>query len=631
MENIIKNISNEFNSNENIDPIHSIFYTQFHPLEGPKLICQFPPNSLDDDSIDFADVQNFLIPKPQLCKKLLTFIYKDFRIISYPLCLRKSYYFRNMFWFNFVFVFKKNSKTVPYEPIIEKLGKFFQVLEEQSQILSMSSADMVYFKNSEPDEEAESPKSPQSNLKSPQYSMPVDLSKDNDFSKLLQIENIIKSEPSSLLDVEALITRLFLDLNNYSECFISINSEIAIDFKLFTFLSKDLKSINSLSVEHVPLLKQDLNSIDLAKKLNWDQTLLKILPHINGINSIMAISKLADSDINLVVEVIKNLVYVYRICTIVDIFQFGSQYRVTNRLDEIFLKNPILLAECQKYVVAANYEGSMPEIMLPSKKIIFQLYNLIKPNEVLKDFYKENFFTFTKHNIDIRKFIVFGCVHSIIYRVYEYPILHNPQQTFSKIYQFSHDSDNSNKRKNKLKFLLEKKESTLFSTADLKLNENKKYESDNSISDMDLISEEFIEQIASKVYSKRAATSQNFNIQTQNAVNPRNLLLQSKKQSNNSIMTVNRTSSSFSQRKSSFIALSQNSSTSNSKSDTNELSYSNIVQTDSIQSIKAQLKIIIECLQNVDHLDKMSVLIEKEKSSVLELIASIGKYDVILA
>lgn len=209
MENIIKNISNEFNSNENIDPIHSIFYTQFHPLEGPKLICQFPPNSLDDDSIDFADVQNFLIPKPQLCKKLLTFIYKDFRIISYPLCLRKSYYFRNMFWFNFVFVFKKNSKTVPYEPIIEKLGKFFQVLEEQSQILSMSSADMVYFKNSEPDEEAESPRSPQSNLKSPQYSMPVDLSKDNDFSKLLQIENIIKSEPSSLLDVEALITRLF--------------------------------------------------------------------------------------------------------------------------------------------------------------------------------------------------------------------------------------------------------------------------------------------------------------------------------------------------------------------------------------------------------------------------------------
>jgi len=96
-------------------------------------------------------------------------------------------------------------------------------------------------------------------------------------------------------------------------------------------------------------------------------------------------------------------------------------------------------------------------------------------------------------------------------------------------------------------------------------------------------------------------------------------------------MTVNRTGSSFSQRKSSFIALSQNSSTSNSKSDTNELSYSNIVQTDSIQSIKAQLKIIIECLQNVDHLDKMSVLIEKEKSSVLELIASIGKYDVILA
>lgn len=631
MENIIKNVANEFTSGDNIDPIHSIFYTQFHPLEGPKLICQFPPNSLQDNSVDFADVQNFLIPKPQLCKKLLTFIYKDFRIISYPMCLRKSYYFRNMFWFNFVFVFKQDSKTVPYEPIIEKLGKFFQVLEEQSQILSMSSADMVYFKNSEADDELESPMSPQSNLISPQHNIPTEVNKDNDFNKLLQIENIIKTETSTLLDVEALITRLYLDLNNYSECLISINSEIAIDFKLFTFLSRDLKSINSLSVEHVPLLKQDLNSIDLAKKLNWDQTLLKILPHINGINSIKAIGKLADSDINLVIEVIKNLVYVYGICTIVDVFQFGSQYRITNRLDEVFLKNPILLAECQKYVVASKHEAKTSEVTLPSKKVIFQLYNQIKPDEVLKDYYKENYFTFSKYNIDIRKFIVFGCVHNIIYRVYEYPILHNPQQTFSKIYQLAHDSDNSVKRKNKLKFLLEKKESTLFSTADLKLDENNKYDANNPQSDLEFISEEFIEQIASKVYSKKAVTSQNFNIQTSSSVNPRNLLLQSKKQSNNSIMTVNRTSSSFSQRKSSFIALSQNSSTSNSKSDTNELNYGTTAYVDSIQDLKTQLKIIIECLQNVDHLDKMSVLIEREKSAVLELISAIGKYDIILA
>ncbi|CAI8494267.1 unnamed protein product [Hanseniaspora opuntiae] len=213
MENSLKNHIQEFDSKENLDPIHSLFYTQFHPLEGPKLICQFPPNSLEESSIDFSDVQNFLIPKPQLCKKLITFIYKDYRIISYPLCLRKSYYFRNMFWFNFVFVFKKDSKTVPYEPIIEKLGKLFQVLEEQSQILSMSSADMIYFKNNDADEEPVSPKSAQGNIKAQQYNISMDLPKDNDLSKLLRIENTIKNG-TSLLDVEAVITRLFLDLNN---------------------------------------------------------------------------------------------------------------------------------------------------------------------------------------------------------------------------------------------------------------------------------------------------------------------------------------------------------------------------------------------------------------------------------
>ncbi|CAI8494304.1 unnamed protein product [Hanseniaspora opuntiae] len=630
MENSLKNHIQEFDSKENLDPIHSLFYTQFHPLEGPKLICQFPPNSLEESSIDFSDVQNFLIPKPQLCKKLITFIYKDYRIISYPLCLRKSYYFRNMFWFNFVFVFKKDSKTVPYEPIIEKLGKLFQVLEEQSQILSMSSADMIYFKNNDADEEPVSPKSAQGNLKAQQHNVSMDLPKDMDLSKLLRIENTIKNG-TSLLDVEAVITRLFLDLNNYSECLISINSEIAIDFKLFTFLSKDLKSINSLSVEHVPILKQDLNSIDLSRKLNWDQTLLKILPHINGINSIMAISRLADSDVNLVVEVIKNLVYVYDICTIIDIFQFGNQYRITNRLDGIFLKNPILLAECQKFIVSTKVDANKPEILLPSKKVIFQLYNSIKPNEVLRDYYRENYFTFLKYNIDIRKFIVFGCVHNIIYRVYEYPVLYNPESIFSKIYQSVHENENPTLRKHKLKVLLEKKEPTLFSTADLKLNEHSNYESQSRNVDMDFISEEFLERIASSILSKKAVESHKLNIQTPNHVNPRNLLLQSKKQSNNSIMTVNRTSSTFSKRKSSFIALSQNSTDSNSKSDNNDMYGANYNSPESIQSLKAQIRIVIDCLQNVDHLDKMSALIEKEKAYVLELVAAIGKYDIILA
>lgn len=630
MEYGLKHNIQELNSTESLDPIHSLFYTQFHPLEGPKLVCQFPPNSLEESSIEFSDVQNFLIPKPQLCKRLITFIYKDYRIISYPLCLRKSYYFRNMFWFNFVFVFKKNSKTVPYEPIIEKLGKLFQVLEEQSQILSMSSADMIYFKNNEVDEEPISPKSAQGNIKGQQYSISNDLPKDKDLNTLLRIENTIRDR-ASLLDVEAVITRIFLDLNNYSECLISINSEIAIDFKLFTFLSKDLKSINSLSVEHVPILKQDLNCIDLSRKLNWDQTLLKILPHINGINSIMAISRLANSDVNLVVEVIKNLVYVYDICTIIDIFQFGNQYRITNCIDGIFLKNPILLAECQKFIVSTKVDDNKSEVLLPSKKVIFQLYNSIKPNEILRDYYRENYFTFLKYGIDIRKFIVFGCVHNIIYRVYEYPVLYYPESIFSKMYQSVHDNENPKSRKHKLKVLLEKKQPTLFSTADLKLNENSSCDNPSRTVDMDFISEEFLERIASSILSKKAVESHKLNIQTQNHVNPRNLLLQSKKQSNNSIMTVNRTNSTFSKRKSSFIALSQNSTDSNSRSDTNDIYGVTSNPPESTQSLKTKIRVIIECLQNVDHLDKMSALIEREKAYVLEIIVAVGKYDIILA
>ncbi|OBA25016.1 nitrogen permease regulator 2 [Hanseniaspora valbyensis NRRL Y-1626] len=497
--------NSHFTSNENIDPIHTILYTQFHPLEGPKLIFEFPPNNLKDNNINFQDIQNYIIPKPQLCKKLLTLIYKDFRLISFPMYLKKPYYFRNVFCFNFVFIFKNDSKTVPYEPIIEKLGKMFQILEEQSQILSMSCKDMIYFKSDE------------------------------------QHENIdeITNENNS----KSLVTKLYLDLNNYSECLIPINSGDSIDIKLFTFLSKSVKTLNSLSLEDVPLLKLDLSSINMFKKLNWDQTLLKMLPYINGVNNIYKISHLANSDLDLVVEVIKNLVYIYKICVIVDIFQFDNIYGVTNRLDSVFLKNPLLLTECQKYIVVDKVNKNS-EVLLPSKKIIFQLYNSFKLTIRVKQFYKENYHYIVKNNIDLRKFVVFGCSNNIIYRVMEYPLMRDITLLYgSNLGGFTDEEYKSfdfKTRASKLKALMSNKNS-LFSTGDIKLTEKEDNTKDEST--------EVDQLIAPKI--------------------------------------------------------------------------------ESLSSIKKTLKKLIICLQNVDNLDRICVILEKDKSYVLDVLAEIGEYDTV--
>ncbi|KAL6929525.1 hypothetical protein ACO0SA_000928 [Hanseniaspora valbyensis] len=614
--------NSHFTSNENIDPIHTILYTQFHPLEGPKLIFEFPPNNLKDNNINFQDIQNYIIPKPQLCKKLLTLVYKDFRLISFPMYLKKPYYFRNMFCFNFVFIFKNDSKTVPYEPIIEKLGKMFQILEEQSQILSMSCKDMIYFKSDEQHENIDE--------------ITNENNSSEEKSKYQLIEQKINNNRDSLLDIESLVTKLYLDLNNYSECLIPINSGNSIDIKLFTFLSKSVKTLNSLSLEDVPLLKLDLSSINMFKKLNWDQTLLKMLPYINGVNNIYKISHLANSDLDLVVEVIKNLVYIYKICVIVDIFQFDNIYGVTNRLDSVFLKNPLLLTECQKYIVVDKVNKNS-EVLLPSKKIIFQLYNSFKLTIRVKQFYKENYHYIVKNNIDLRKFVVFGCSNNIIYRVMEYPLMRDITLLYgSNLGGFTDEEYKSfdfKTRASKLKALMSNKNS-LFSTGDIKLTEKEEYKTmpkeNIETLNVELLNNEGLDKLANKVYNNVVLKAQQPKQGYSSTINPRNLLLQSKNKSNNSIMTVNRNNPSFSHRRSSMNTHSQYSSkSSNTKDESTEVDQLIAPKIESLSSIKKTLKKLIICLQNVDNLDRICVILEKNKSYVLDVLAEIGEYDIV--
>ncbi|XBW34714.1 hypothetical protein QEN19_000281 [Hanseniaspora menglaensis] len=620
-ENLSSDIFN-INPNENIDPIHTILYTQFHPLEGPKLLYEFPPNNLKNNDISFQDVQNYIIPKPQLCKKLLTFIYKDFRLISFPIYLKKPHYFRNMFCFNFVFIFKKDAKTFPYEPIIEKLGRMFQVLEEQSQILSIASKDMIYFKNDEQHETAEDSSN--------------DAHKGVEKSKYSIISQQINNSEEKLLDIGSIITKLYLDLNNYSECLIPINKGNSIDIKLFTFLSNSVNASNFLSVDNVPLLKLDLSSIDMSKKLNWDQTLLKILPYINGVNNIYKISRLSNSDLDLVIEVIKNLVYVYKICDIVDIFQFDNIYCVTNALDTVLLRNPLLMTECQKFIVIAK-NSNESDVMLPSKKVIFQLFNSFKINNRLKHVYKDNYQIIVKNNIDLRKFIVFGCSNNIIYRVMEYPLMRNPHLLYGTSFEIlkskKHENYDLETKYGKLKALMDNKNS-LFSTGDIKLTtsgSHKVLQEENSANlNIEILNKEGLEILASKAYSTVVVKRQNHNTPYTSSVNPRSLLLQSKNKSNNSVMTVNRNNSTFSKRRASVNTLSQYSSkSSNTNNDSVEPEIHATPEIESLSSIKKTVANLINCLRNVDSLDRICVILEKDKAYVLELIGVIGEFDIV--
>lgn len=326
---------------EGFVPIHTIFYAVFHPTEGTKVRSEFPPGNLESNNINFDTIKNYVIPKPQLCHKLLTLKYKNYRLASYPVTINSSFYARNFFSFNFVFVFPYDCETSPYEPAIARLGKMFRVLEEQNQILSKAERDTVYFdfKSAETTADQDSKLNSEKGTKKPAQNQGLVL------EKYYQILTDIEKNESNF-SVKDLVMRIYQDLNNYSECLIPIDAGNAVDIKIFPLMTPPNSRI---SIEDVPTSTVNLNKVI---DVNWDPTMLKIVPYIDGLNSIAKIAKLSDSDPDLVVECIKHLIY-YNCVLLSDIFQFSNIYAPASLL-RMFLTDTTLASECQVYAVLAE-------------------------------------------------------------------------------------------------------------------------------------------------------------------------------------------------------------------------------------------------------------------------------------
>ena len=478
-------------------PIHTIFYANFHPTEGSKVCYQFPPNNLQSHSINFDSFKNYIIPKPQLCHRLLTFKYGDYRIVSYPVTVNSPIYARNFFSFNFVFVFPYECATCPYEPSIKRLGKMFMLLEEQIQILSRAAEDPIYFKTQGTSGNSDGKEGKAAGL--------VAVAGESWASGVTSIGAGVAPAYNNF-SIEDLLRRIFQDLNNYSECLIPITKGNTVDIKIFPLL-RPPTSIQ-LSIEDVPVSLVDLNKI---VDLNWDPTMISILPFIDGLNCISNISKLSDSDPNLVIECIKHLIY-YNCVIITDIFKFTNIYTPTSLIHN-FLTDPKLSYDCQNYVTAPSdsslnwlpfrasssragsesqtgrlrfkglhkksssmvsskstptsirsgsntsagsddtvssettsstmnsgyvhdrkaSEGSVSSDgyfasvvrtrYLPLRSTLFDLYRSLNYGMDLKCWYEKHFEVIQSNNIDVRRFIRFGLINKIIYRVHSYPVL----------------------------------------------------------------------------------------------------------------------------------------------------------------------------------------------------------------
>ncbi|CCC71397.1 hypothetical protein NCAS_0H00870 [Naumovozyma castellii] len=470
---------NNLNHFEGFMPIHTIFYSIFHPTEGTKVCYEFPPKNLSNFHINFDTIKNYIIPKNQLCNRLLTFKYENYRIVSYPITINAPYYARNFFSFNFVFVFPYECETSPYEPSIARLGKMFKILEEQSQILSKAENDPIYFKSDYVPTEPTTTIIPQISP-SHRNKRNNDHNDNNDGSRFETDFFGEEEDGVTKFSVQDLIMRIYQDLNNYSECLIPIDKGNDINIKVFPLLKPPPNHL--ISLEDVPMSLINLNNVI---DVNWDPTMLNIVPYINGVNDISKIAKLTKADPLLVIECIKHLVY-YNCVIITDIFQFSNVYAPTSLICS-FLTDQEMATQCQNYVVLpigsklshlpfennGNKQPSTPKhsrttslsssmsgsvnshehsymdtiqksetslslsstdpnnphfelAHLPTKACLFDLYRSLSYGVTLRSWYQSNATIITENNVDVRKFIKFGIIRGLIYRCHSYPIPQRP-------------------------------------------------------------------------------------------------------------------------------------------------------------------------------------------------------------
>lgn len=128
--------------------IHSIFYAVFDIIKGTVVKHQVPEGSitrqpshdvttLGNESsgkalIDFEAISEYIIPKKQLYKRLVTICTNGYKVMGCPVVLHdheKYRHFRNEFRFNLCFVFEQDAETSSYEAVVRKLSRVLEGLE----------------------------------------------------------------------------------------------------------------------------------------------------------------------------------------------------------------------------------------------------------------------------------------------------------------------------------------------------------------------------------------------------------------------------------------------------------------------------------------------------------------------
>ncbi|PWO01156.1 nitrogen permease regulator 2, partial [Tilletiopsis washingtonensis] len=366
----------------------AVFWAVFHPTEGPKVVYQVPDGAVVPQAqaqpplvpprLSSSPLKDYLIPKEPLCGHLVTCLAsaaalepgtpthpgaygaQAFKVLAYPVLMHdEDKYARNTFIFNLAFVFDAKSDVRAYEPVVRKCARTLRYLEDSKSFLS---------------------------------------------------------SPRSQPRMYGLIEQLYEDLNSYCETFIALP-----DAPHTRYLDKPVRDAINLKLfptyANPPPVKDwdvPVALLDLKGKNegNWDLTMAKIFPFIDGVNHVKRIAQLADADLELTRQCMEHLLFYSCIITL-DIFAFSNMYSLRPAI-AIMAEDESIQRECGAYVSRA---GSA----VPSWPKLLQLYSALRPGITLHDWIDSH--DVDELGIDVRRFVTFGVIKGFLRRVHRYPIL----------------------------------------------------------------------------------------------------------------------------------------------------------------------------------------------------------------
>ena len=147
----------------------------------------------------------------------------------------------------------------------------------------------------------------------------------------------------------------------------------------------------------------------------WDLTMKKVILQIDGIKDVRRIANDADVALDLTKIALQHLLY-YDSVLMLDLFLFGNIYAPTPEMNDFLANREGMQDECANYVYING--PRLPNFHL------CRLFATLCTSRTVKEWLKlhiDQGFAVLNY-VDVRRFIQFGVIKGLIYRVHKYAV-----------------------------------------------------------------------------------------------------------------------------------------------------------------------------------------------------------------